>query len=508
MLYRLRVSSGPYLWFEAAYMLTSPSMNDVGKDLAGNLLSRIPFRMRVICRRFLLRLATFSSLLASIGKDRLATSSDVQVGGAEFGLSSSPFSLWRCQVQQLQPKLRQSRLEGCKGSVYFPMLGRSASVAELENARLTSIDSLSHSVSGSFLAMFATVRRFSTWGLLKFFGLIVVLTICGAQLSYGQDQSKDQTSQQANEKIRQLAALEQVQPADNPVGSGDLLQIDVFDVPELSREVRVSDTGDITFPLIPGRIPVAGLTPFELQSKLGELLIENGLVTHPQVSVFVKDQVSEPVNVVGAVAHPTVYQVTRPTTLLEVLAAAGGISNNAGSVVIVTRPTQPGQPRTEPASTRDSADEGEKKITIRLQDLLESGNTVYNIPVYGGDTVTVPSAGIVYVLGFGVAQQGGYVLQSYGQQVTILKAIALAHGLTSFAKANSTVIMRDNPVTGRRDVIHVRLKDIEKHKATDVPLKPDDILYVPDSAGKKALARGTQAALGIGTSVTIYRVAY
>ena len=87
-----------------------------------------------------------------------------------------------------------------------------------------------------------------------------------------------------------------------PIGTGDLLHIDVFDVPELSRDVRVSDlAGDITYPLIPGKIQVAGLTPFQLEEKMEQLLIENGLVTHPQVSVFVKEQTSQPVSVVGAV---------------------------------------------------------------------------------------------------------------------------------------------------------------------------------------------------------------
>ena len=122
--------------------------------------------------------------------------------------------------------------------------------------------------------------------------------------------------------------------------------------------------------------------------------------------------------------------------------------------------------------------------------------------------MTVPPAGIVYVLGFGVAQPGGYVLQSHGEQVTVLKALALAHGLTPFAKSNSAVIMRENPATGRRDSIPVRIKELEKNKTTDIPLKSNDILYIPDSTGKKALARGGEAALGIGTSVAVYRAAY
>lgn len=369
---------------------------------------------------------------------------------------------------------------------------------------MTSGHALGDSVSGSSLAMALTFRRVVAWAGEKLFWLAVAAAFCSLQVAFGQ--TKYETSQQTNEKIQQLAALARARPADTPLGSGDLLHIDVFDVPELSRDVRVSGTGDISFPLIPGRISVAGLTSFQLQTKLEQLLIENGLVSHPQVSVFVKEQYSEPVNVVGAVQRPTVYQVIRPTTLLEVLAAAGGISDDAGSVVIVTRPVRDAQPREQPASATTKATPDDQKITIRLQDLLESGDSVYNIPVYGGDTVTVPHAGIVYVLGSGISQPGGYVLQGHGEQVTVLRALALAHGLTSFAKANSAVIMRTNPVTGHKDELHVRLKDIEKHKSEDIPLKSNDILYVPDSAGKKALARGVQSALGIGTSVAIYRI--
>ena len=97
-------------------------------------------------------------------------------------------------------------------------------------------------------------------------------------------------------------------------------------------------------------------------------------------------------------------------------------------------------------------------------------------------------------------------MQSHGDQVTVLKAVALAHGLTSFAKADDAVIMRTNPATGNRDQIPVRLKEIQNRKADDVPMKSNDILYIPDSRGKRMLARGTEAMLGIGSQVAIYRV--
>jgi polysaccharide biosynthesis/export protein len=353
--------------------------------------------------------------------------------------------------------------------------------------------------------MVATVRGVSDWLGAKLLLLLAVLLIVGT-MQPASAQETNETPQQKSAKVQELAALASARPVDAVVGSGDLLHIDVFDVPELSRDVRVTDTGDISYPLIPGKIAVAGLTPFQLESKLEDLLIANGLVSHPQVSVFVKEQTSQPVTVVGAVSHPMVYQVLRPTTLLEVLTAAGGVTDSAGNVVIVTRPERLDGTKTEPASATTNVKPAEQRITIPLQSLMESGDTVFNIQIYGGDTITVPAAGIIYILGMGVSAPGEYVLQDRGEQVTVLKALALARGLTTFAKANSAVIMRMNPQTGQRDAIPVHLKEVEDRKAADVPMKSNDILYVPDSAGKKALARGSEAALGVGTGLAIYRV--
>jgi polysaccharide biosynthesis/export protein len=369
-----------------------------------------------------------------------------------------------------------------------------------------------------FMATKFAVRRIPDLFRAKLRLILPVLTLCAVPALHGQQ--KLETPQQTNEKIQQLAATEHTRVHDVPVGTGDLLHIDVFDVPELSRDVRVGDAGDISYPLIPGRIQAAGLTPFQLEEKMEHLLVENGLVTHPQVSVFVKEQNSQPVSVVGAVLKPMVYQVIRPTTLLEILADAGGISDDAGSIVIVTRgSTTPGSRNAaaligasaggSAGSTADSPNDplgqGPQTIAIRLQNLLESGDSSYNISIYGGDVVSVPRAGIVYVTGAGISQPGGYVLQSHGEQITVLKAVALAHGMTGFAKPDDAVIMRNNPVTGKRDAIPVRIRQIENHKTEDVAMKSNDILYIPDNLGLKILAKGAEAAVTVGTGVAIYR---
>src|SRR5579872_5065202 len=147
-----------------------------------------------------------------------------------------------------------------------------------------------------------------------------------------------ETPQQTNDRIRELSAAARMAPHDYVIGNGDMLAIEVFDVKELSRDVRVSQTGSIGIPLVPVRLHVSGLTETQAEQKIAEVLEANGLVSHPEVSVTVKERKSKPITVVGAVAHPLVYQADRQVTLLEVLAEAGGLANDAGDEVIITRP--------------------------------------------------------------------------------------------------------------------------------------------------------------------------
>jgi polysaccharide export outer membrane protein len=359
--------------------------------------------------------------------------------------------------------------------------------------------------------MEVTVRGVTDWSK-RLCVLVLLAAGPGLLTAQCQDQTKEETPQQTNLKIEQLAALARAVPADVPVGPGDGLHIEVFDVPELTRDLRVTESGEIGIPLLPERVKVAGLTTFQIEQRLAELLSSNGLVVHPEVSVYLREQTSQPISVIGAVGHAMVFQGIRPMTLLEVLAQAGGISDDAGEDVVITRNSiRVPQVKEVSEGTTDSTDAtsvttGPHTITIRLQDLIESGNTDYNIQIIGGDIVNIPRAGIVYILGFGIGQAGGYVMQGHGDKMTTLKAVALAHGLTAFARADDSVILRNNSQTGKRDLIHVPLKKIQAHKADDVELFSNDILYIPDSKAKKALARGTEAVLGLGTQVAIYRV--
>jgi len=278
------------------------------------------------------------------------------------------------------------------------------------------------------------------------------------------------------------------------------LGIEVFDVAELSRDVRVNETGYISLPLMPSKVRAGGLTPFQLQDKLAELLQTNGLVSTPQVSVSVKEQHSQPITVIGAVKNPMVIQALRKTTLLQALSQAGGVADDAGSTVIVTRPVPDASNSADPVDA--SAPSAPQTFTINLSDVLESGDSRFNIPLVGGDVVSVPRAGIIYVVG-AVVKPGGFLLQNDLDHMTMLKMLSLAGGTTNTAKMKNAVILRKNLDTGKRDQVPVDLNKVMHLKTQDVQMQANDILFVPDSSGLKALHRAGDVAVSLTTGVAL-----
>jgi polysaccharide export outer membrane protein len=364
------------------------------------------------------------------------------------------------------------------------------------------------------------------------------------------------TPSQANERIKELSAeAAKNGPHDYVIGNGDLVDIEVFDVKELSREVRVTQTGTIGIPLVPVRLHIAGLTEIQAEQKISEVLEADGLVSHAEVSVTVKEHKSKPITIVGAVGHAMVFQADRQVTLLEVLAEAGGVSNDAGDRVLITRPARaqfidvteplpigPEDPAANnsgtdgssasaaseppplgpsssaspvpshdatPASSAPSSDTAKQNgntITINLNDLVESGDATNNITLEAGDIVTVPHAGIVYVLG-AVTRPGGFVLTNDRTELSTLKILALAGGMTPTAKSDHVVIVRKND-QGQQREIEIDLRKILKRQAEDVQLQPSDVLYVPDSKVKSAIIKATELGVALGTGIALYRVAY
>ena len=403
------------------------------------------------------------------------------------------------------------------------------------------------------------------------FCLCTPALLCTLVLAPSSSAQTVETSQQVNDRIRALAAASRAPaPTDYVIGSGDLVSVQVFDVPELSRDLRVSQTGTIGIPLVPVRLHVAGLTEIQAERKIAEVLEANGLVSHAEVSVVVREKKSKPITVVGAVGHPMVYSADRQVTLVEVLAEAGGIVGDAGDSVIITRPDRgslagdssepppitpqdtapvPTQPVTPSANSEappssnpsgSSAAQAASKptavdpvasqspvfpsatapptseppqsappplsntITVNLNQILEAGNMQNNIVLEPGDIVTVPHAGIVYVLG-AVQRPGGFAVSNDRGQLTTLKLLSLAGGLNRSAKSDHAVIVRKDS-SGKQREVEVDLKKVIHFEAEDLQLRPSDILYVPTSVGKTAMVRAGEIALAVGTGVLVYRL--
>jgi polysaccharide export outer membrane protein len=349
------------------------------------------------------------------------------------------------------------------------------------------------------LALGGFVRRVKV-----FFWLLVICLLPSVSPNVCAQQRME-TARDVNERIQALSSAQRGPAGDYVIGGGDLLKIDVFDVPDLSREVRVAESGYISLPLIPVKIRAAGLSPFQLEEKLVELLQVHGLVSKPEVTVFVQEQRSQPITVIGAVRAPKVLQAVRTMTLLEVLSEAGGIADDAGHLVMVTRPAGPAPqaPGTD-SNPEKTAPPAGQTFSIRMKDLLESGESQFNIRILGGDIVSVPRAGIIYIAG-AVERPGGFVMQSDAEEMTALKLVALAQGLKGSAKPGQAVILRKNRETGQNQEIEIHLGKIMSRKAGDVPLLPNDILFVPDSTGKKVLRRMGEVTLGITSGLVIIR---
>jgi len=381
---------------------------------------------------------------------------------------------------------------------------------------------------------------------------------------FAQDAPVLETPQQTNDRIRDLSTGAKSGPHEYVIGNGDLLDLSVFDVPELTRELRVSQSGTIGIPLVPIRLRVAGLTEIQAEQKIAEVLEANGLVSHPQVDVMVKEHKSRPITIVGAVVHPMVYEADRSVTLLEALAEAGGVSGDAGDTIIISRAhsatfievTDPatsannpapgsGEPPEIDASTGATPAAEVKKsaapsstgfpsatpmsqsavappatgnlppaqnaasrslITVNLNELLETGDLRNNIALQAGDVITVPHAGIVYVLG-AVNRPGGFVVSNDRMQLTALKVLSLAGGLTKIAKMDHAVIIRKDD-QGKQTETEVDLKKVLNRESEDLQMHASDILYVPDSRTKQLLLSAVALGVAVGTAVAIYRVAY
>lgn len=286
------------------------------------------------------------------------------------------------------------------------------------------------------------------------------------------------------------------------VGPGDVLRVTVFEVEELSNTVVVSPKGTISPPLLE-EFSVAGITAREIEAKL-EQMYEGGYLRDPQISVVVSEFRSQPVSVLGAVERPDVYQLQGRRRLLEVLAMSGGLGKDVGDTITISRRPGGGSSFTGPGSAMGEAAPAasgqEIEVSVRNM-LLTPDSDDANPLIQPHDVIQVSKAGIVYVMG-AVEKAGGYTIKDQ-EKITVLRAVSLASGLGRHASPQKARIIRE--LDGKKQWIHVRIKDVIAGRSPDPELAANDILYIPDSRAKSVLSRSVEAMIQVGTGVAIFR---
>ena len=251
-----------------------------------------------------------------------------------------------------------------------------------------------------------------------------------------------------------------LQVNDYRIGPKDLLEITVFGLPELNQTVRVTEDGSITMSLL-GRVEVSGLTAQELERKLASIL-DKQYTKEARVTVFIREY--QKVSVIGAVGRPGMYELVGPTSLLQIIAQAGGLTAQAMNELFVYRQGKDGK---------------QTRIVIKLEDLLINGNQDLNIELQPKDVITVPIDQTLNVFVYGEVNTPGAIPYLNSKKITLLQAIAQAGGTTQWAKKTRVMIKRKDRKTGKEMKIRVNLKRMINNTIADIVLEEGDVVIVP-----------------------------
>ena len=263
------------------------------------------------------------------------------------------------------------------------------------------------------------------------------------------------------------------------IGSGDLLSISVFDVPELSGKFRVEEDGSLSYPLL-GVISAGGSTVTDFAVKVQNELRQKKLLNDPQVSVQISEFGTQGITVGGEIQKPGIFPALGSKRLYDVIALGGGLNAQAGNTVTIFR-------------------RGEAKGTqVSLQD--SSGlPAATNISLYPGDTIIVQKAGTFYVLG-DVQKPGGFIIDR--PNISVLQALSVAQGPTKTAQLAKARILRK--VGNTYQDFPVDIRPLLKGGMADLELRDGDVLYVPESGLRNFYQNSTQGLVGTLASASIY----
>ena len=289
--------------------------------------------------------------------------------------------------------------------------------------------------------MFMTASRNTIWKTAALAAALLTGTIIAPGLHFAQE-------------------TQNLQVNDYKIGPKDLLEIAVFGLPELSQTVRVAEDGSITMPLL-GKVEVSGLTAQELEKKLATILDEQ-FTKKAQVTVFIREY--QKISVLGAVARPGQYEIVGPTTLLQAIAQAGGLTAQAMPGISVYRTGPDGK---------------QERIAVSLNDVTSGGSQELNITLQPKDVVMIPIDQMLNVFVYGEVRTPGVIPYLSSKKITLLQAIAQAGGPTEWAKKSKVVIKRKDRKTDKEIKIRVNLKSMIGGKIADIVLEEGDVVIVP-----------------------------
>lgn len=265
------------------------------------------------------------------------------------------------------------------------------------------------------------------------------------------------------------------------LGAGDLIDVNVYNVPELTTRARVGNSGDVYLPLI-DYVHVGDLTVEEAQRLIEKRLADGSFVRNPHVTIFVDESTSQGVTMLGEIGRPGIYPDVGDHKLYAMISQAGGFTPSAARKVSIAR--------------RNETESINLDLPRNLADDLSK-----DVEVLPGDTIMVPRAPIIYVVG-DVGRPSGLLVDN--GTLTVLQALALAGGTNKTAKMGGVRIIHKGP-TGLSEQ-QVPLKKMLRAQAPDITLQADDILFVPESRARAVAGAGFGAALSLATTVTIYAV--
>jgi polysaccharide export outer membrane protein len=293
-------------------------------------------------------------------------------------------------------------------------------------------------------------------------------------------------------------------PSRYRLGPGDEVQIRVMNIEELSPDTfdafyRVDEDGKLTVPVV-GTIQAGGMSLDELTTEINNRCKK--YLRDPQVSVQIKTFKSQPVSVFGCVKTPGVFQLEGGKSIIEVLSLAGGLADNAGSTIAITRRVEQGP---IPVANAETQGNGEYTVaTLKLSDLMGGATQVGGLMVRPYDVITVPTSPTVYVLGC-LKKPGGFMLHNH-TSMSVLQAIAAAEGLDQGAAPAKARLLRPTPGGDAKMELPIDVKAILKGRTPDVALQPEDILYIPSTSGWKGTTGRVATILGASvTGALIYR---